>query len=213
MSTFIQIDQAIFGFLNHILASRFLDWLMPVITEEDNWKIPILVIWLSLVIFGGKKGRITALLIIVVIALSDQLVNFVIKPLVDRVRPCFVLANVRCLIGQPHSPSFPSSHAANMAAAATLFSVQYRRYMAGFIFIALLIGYSRIYVGVHYPSDVLAGWCIGVIVTLAVFFAWKKAEAFIQNRKGERSHEKAIRKNLDRTGQRGHHRVAGGRRR
>jgi undecaprenyl-diphosphatase len=213
MSFFIHLDQTVFQFLNHAFANRFLDWLMPVITEEDNWKIPILLIWLSLMIFGGKRGRITALLLIPVIVLSDQVVNFVIKPWAGRVRPCFALENVRCLLAQPHSPSFPSSHAANMAAAASLFSLQYRRYTWGFVFMALLIGYSRIYVGVHYPSDVLAGWCVGVIDALLVFAAWKKTEAFIQKRKGERNHGKAIRKDLDRTGRRGHHRVAGGRRR
>jgi undecaprenyl-diphosphatase len=213
MSFFLHIDRLIFGFINHACANGFLDWLMPIITEEDNWKFPILAIWLLLMIFGGKRGRITALLLILGVALSDQLVNFVIKPAVGRVRPCFVLENVRCLINQPHSPSFPSSHAANIATAAVLFSIQYRKFISAFVSIALLIGISRIYVGVHFPSDVLAGWCIGVIDALAVYFAWIKADAFIQQRKVERSHEKAIRKNLDRNDRGGHHRVAGGRRR
>ncbi len=190
-SFFYYIDRTLFYFLNHVFVNPVLDRLMPIITEEDNWRIPILLLWLSLMTFGGKKGRITALLVLFIVALSDQLVNFVIKPWVGRVRPCFILENVRCLIDQPRSPSFPSSHAANMAAMATLFSYRYRRYTALFVFIAFLVSFSRIYVGVHYPSDMLAGWCVGIVCAVFVLFSGKKIGSRIQTHI-ENSDEKAI---------------------
>ncbi|HEX9934839.1 MAG TPA: phosphatase PAP2 family protein [bacterium] len=194
MAFLIHLDRSIFLFLNHAFANPFFDWLMPVVTEEDNWKIPILFIWLSLMVFGGKKGRITAVLLVFVILLSDQLVNFIIKPLVERVRPCFTLEHVRCLIDQPNSPSFPSSHASNMAAAAFLFSVRYRKAAWGFAAIAFLISFSRIYVGVHYPSDVLAGWCVGILCAILVMWVERNLSEFIRRWRDKRKDEKAIRK-------------------
>ena len=160
------IDKAVFMFLNTSVANPVMDVIMPFITESDHWRIPLGIAWLSLVIFGGKKGRITAILVILIVTLSDQLSCAVLKPLVGRVRPCFVL-NARLLIDQPGSPSFPSAHAANMTGMAVLFSVKYKRFMWVFIGLAILVSYSRIYVGVHYPSDVLAGAFLGALCGLA----------------------------------------------
>jgi len=161
MDTIIEIDKAVFLFINRSLANPVSDFLMPLITEEDHYRIPILVIWAALILFGGRKGAVTALLVALILAIDDQIVNFWIKPWVGRTRPCFVLEGMRLLIDQPNSPSFPSSHAANMAAMATLFSFRHPRWKAVFIGLAVLIAYSRIAVGVHYPSDVLAGALVG----------------------------------------------------
>ena len=164
------IDETVFLILNRGVANPVFDFIMPIITEEHNQMIPIVVAWLGLVIFGGKKGRITALLVVVLITLSNFLSSEVIKPLVGRVRPCFVVDGVRLLIEQSRSPSFPSSHAANNAAWAALFSVKYSRLKWVFIFIAGMIAYSRIYIGVHYPSDMIAGAVLGVGCAFFVLF-------------------------------------------
>lgn len=176
-----QIDVALFNFFNRAFANPVFDWLMPLVTEGDNWRIPILLIVLAFLIFGGKKGRITILLLIFVITLSDQISSFVVKPLFSRVRPCFVLENVRLLIDQSRSPSFTSSHAANLGAMAMLFSWRYRKQMWIPISLALFISYSRIYVGVHYPSDILGGWIVGIfcatvvlIVRHGIEVGWRK---------------------------------------
>lgn len=163
MEFLYSLDKTIFLFFNRSIANPVFDLIMPFITETDHWRIPILLMWLSLVIFGGKKGRIVALLVVVILTLSDQVSSFVVKPFVNRVRPCFVLENVRLLIDQPRSPSFPSSHAVNNTAVAALFSVKYKRYMWIFISIAALVAFSRIYVGVHYPSDVGGGIVLGIL--------------------------------------------------
>jgi len=167
------IDRAIFILINQTLSNPLFDFIMPYITELDYWRIPIFLAWLSLIIFGGKKGRIVALLVVIILTASDQLSSAVIKPWVNRLRPCFALNNVRLLIDQSRSPSFPSSHAANNAAMATLFSVQYKRYTIIFISIALLVSYSRIYVGVHYPSDVLGGIFIGILCSAMILLLEK----------------------------------------
>ena len=178
MSFLFSIDKAVFIFLNHSLANPVFDVIMPFITDLDNWRIPILIVFLLLLIFGGKKGRIVALLVVLVLTLTDQLSSFVLKSWIKRVRPCFVVEGVRLLIHQSRSYSFPSSHAANMAAMATLFSVKYRRYTAVFIAIAATVAYSRIYVGVHYPSDVLGGIFVGVLCATCILGIERGVQVF-----------------------------------
>ena len=173
--------------LNRGLANPVFDFLMPWITEEDHWKIPILAIWLLLVVFGKKRGRIAAVCVAVALLLSDQTVNFVLKPWIHRIRPCFSLENVRLLIDQPPSPSFPSSHAANMATAAFVFSSVYRRWTALFVTIAFIVAFSRIYVGVHYPSDVAGGALIGCAMAAAVLLGKKYLLALVERIKTEKS--------------------------
>ncbi len=168
MEFLLSIDARLFLILNRGAANPVLDTIMPFITDSDNWIIPMVIIWLLLIIFGGKKGRTAAILLIFIITLSDQLTSSVIKPLVGRIRPCYALENARLIIHQAHSKSFPSSHAANMAAAAALFSTYYSKYKWIFISLAVLVAYSRIYVGVHYPGDVLAGALLGVLSTVII---------------------------------------------
>ncbi|MFO7888914.1 MAG: phosphatase PAP2 family protein [bacterium] len=182
MDFLLSIDTQLFLILNRGVANPVFDIIMPFITESDNWKIPMAIIWLSLIIFGGKKGRIAALLIVLVITLSDQLSSSVIKPLVARIRPCFAVENARLIIHQSHSKSFPSSHAANMSAAALLFSVYYPRFKWIFISVAVLVAYSRIYVGVHYPADIIAGAILGMLCTIFIL-QLKKLVISIWNKK------------------------------
>jgi undecaprenyl-diphosphatase len=176
LEALINLDKTVFFFFNRTLANPITDVMMPFITTEKHWNIPIAAVWLGLMIFGGKKGRITAILAAVTLLYTDQIVNVVVKPLVGRVRPCFTLEHVRLLIRQPHSPSFPSSHAANITAMAALFSVRYPKFTAGFGFIALLISISRMMVGVHYPSDVLAGMLAGFGFSMGILKLFREFE-------------------------------------
>ncbi len=176
------VDKAVFHFLNRNIANPVLDAVMPFITEEEHWIAPIVLGVLALVVFGGRKGRITAALAVVILVFSDQIVNFVIKPLVGRDRPCYTLEHVRLLISQPHSRSFPSSHAANTAAMACLFCVRHGRWGWPVAFIAFCIGLSRIVVGVHYPSDVAVGFLAGVLIAWAVLRVWRTAEDLASRR-------------------------------
>jgi undecaprenyl-diphosphatase len=183
------IDRAVFLFINRDAANPVFDAVMPFITDKNNFTIPFILIVLGLLIFGGKKGRITVLLGLVIVTLSDQLSSAVVKPLVARIRPChpdFLIEGARYLIGTKISFSFPSSHAVNMASTATWFSYQYRRYTWIFVTIAVLVGYSRIYVGVHYPSDVLGGAIIGVFCAFLVIGAEKGIVKFWKKRRNNR---------------------------
>lgn len=165
MDWIFQLDRSLFLLINKSWANAFFDVLMPFITNADYWMIPLFLFWLALIVFGGPKGRTTALLIVILVALSDQLTSSVIKPWIRRVRPCHpdhLIEGARYLIGLKKSMSFPSSHAANNAAIATLLTVRYPRWKWIPIIIAILVSYSRVYVGVHFPVDVLGGVIIGI---------------------------------------------------
>jgi len=168
------IDKAVFLFFNRTLANPFFDLIMPFITETGHWRIPFGLAWLALMIFGGKKGRIAGLLAVILITLSDQVSSSVIKPLVHRLRPCFVpelQGLCRLLINQSGSYSFPSSHATNNTAIAVFFILKYRRWsvsLALVVLFSVLSTYSRVYVGVHFPSDLIGGALLGTLCAVAV---------------------------------------------
>ena len=114
------------------------------------------------------------------VSLTDALAYRVVKHLVNRPRP-FDNPELSWVQkrGIAHGPSFPSNHAANAFAAATMLSFYGRRGRIGFFALAVLIGLSRPILGVHYPSDVVAGACLGV----AVAFALSRAFAAVSLRK------------------------------
>lgn len=169
----IQLDTSLFFVLNVKVQNGFLDFLMPILTNLNYWRIPLALMVVALAVFGKKRGRITIALLIVGITISDQICNSLIKPLVGRIRPCNVLENIHLLINCTRSFSFPSSHATNMFTGTVILSYVYRRWRIVFLFIALMVAYSRIYVGVHYPFDMLGGMVLGILCAWLVIVLYK----------------------------------------
>lgn len=168
LDAIISADHQLFMFLNGYFTFHFLDWLMPVLTNLKNW-IPLIVLTLMyLFIAGDRKMRFLGLALLLSIGLSDVICARIIKKTVGRQRPCSLEQNenfkCRLLLPKKSSKSFPSNHAANTAALAATIAF-FLGFKAGlpFIFLAFLIGYSRIYCGVHFPADVLAGWLFGAL--------------------------------------------------
>ena len=175
------LDVAVFHFINVTLANPAGDFLWPLITDYDKVlpvRILFLAVWLLLIIRGGARGRTAALLLIPVLFCADKLSSSLIKELVSRPRPCHdtggvpIVQGIHMLVDCGPGKSFPSSHAVNNFAVATLLSTYYRRWRAGFFSWAALVALSRPAVGVHYPSDILGGAVIGVLVAFAVVFLW-----------------------------------------
>ena len=162
MSSIVLLDTKLLFFINQSLANPVFDIIMPFVTNLNNWKIPILLVWILLMIKGGKKGRVVGILLILALIVSDQLSSALLKPLIGRYRPCHLFDNLRLLVNCGGKYAFPSSHASNIAAFAVLFSYFYRKWTVVFVIVATIVGFSRIYVGVHFPIDVLAGYTVGI---------------------------------------------------
>jgi len=183
MSDFLySIDTSVFFFINHTLSNPILDWLMPFLTNlNQHWETLVIVsvLWLWLMIRGGRRGRTAGILLVLAIIVSDQFSSSVLKHLVGRLRPCHVLQGVRLLVDCGSGLSFPSSHAVNNFAGATILSHFYRKYAWGCFSFASLIAFSRPYIGVHYPSDIVGGALIGWLCAEALILAWIKIEPMI----------------------------------
>lgn len=172
----LNVDRELFFLINRDLQNLFFDLIMPFITNQRNWTPLFVVIILGLLWKGGRKGRWALLLLAAALTLSDQLSSSVIKPLVKRERPCVTygeLGMVHLPTGITRSPSFPSSHAANSASAATVLAFLYPQWRTVCVLAAALVAFSRVYVGVHYPLDVLAGALLGFLSGALVVFIFR----------------------------------------
>jgi membrane-associated phospholipid phosphatase len=183
----VNLDTQLFLYLNNVLANPVFDRVMPIITNDWVLRVVFLIIVVLLAIFGKRQGRVVALLCIVTVALSDQVSSHLIKPLITRVRPCHVVSDVHLLVACSQGLSFPSSHAANSFAIATLISLSFRRRIWLYLTIAGVVSYSRIAVGVHYPFDVLAGALVGVLCATVVFAVYQYTSAWLDKRKARLS--------------------------
>ncbi len=165
----IHIDTVLFRFLNESLANPVFDVIMPFLTNEENFIIPIVIAWLSLILFGGKRGRSAAVVLILATAAADALAYQVIKPTVGKLRPCHELESVRLLVNCGGKYGFVSNHSANIFASMTSLSIFYRKYRPYFLGFAALVAFTRVYVGVHYPGDILFGSLLGFGLAYAFF--------------------------------------------
>jgi undecaprenyl-diphosphatase len=161
-----ELDVALFVLLNTKLTHPILDSVMPFVTEQEHWYPVLLGLWLALIIWGGKRGRMAAVALVIAVALSDRITCGLIKPLVGRIRPCNVLPAAQCrlLVGRSTAFSFPSAHAANAFAMATVVSWRISRFAPLFFLFAVAVAYSRVYVGVHYPADIIGGAVLGALL-------------------------------------------------
>jgi undecaprenyl-diphosphatase len=165
---FLAYDLKIFFWINLGQRNAVFDRVMPIVTEFDHWRLPLLILWLLLFFLGGSKGKVTAIILALLVGVTDYSNSFFIKPLFGRIRPCNVLSQIHTFWPCPRSLSFPSNHVANCTTAAIWLSYRYRRATPIFIMAAIVVGYSRIYVGEHYPLDVLGGFLLGGILVLII---------------------------------------------
>lgn len=162
MSALLRLDVHLFVLVNQRWTSHFLDVVMPYLTDFDHWRIPLILVLLAFLAKGDNEVRIGILFAILAVVASDQLASSGIKPLFERARPFDVIEGARKLSGA-HGYAFPSSHAANTFAAGTFLALRFRRWWP-ILAIPIVVSYSRVYVGVHYPSDVAAGALLGAAV-------------------------------------------------
>lgn len=157
------IDLDLLYFFNHSLSSGILDSFFLLITNVRNWYLAY-VILLGIAFFkGGTKGKLAAAGVILLIIFCDQFNHNVLKEIFERLRPCKSLDNIITPAGCGGTFSFPSNHAFNNFAAATFFFLLYKNLKWILFTSAVLISVSRIYLGLHYPSDVFTGAMLGML--------------------------------------------------
>ncbi|MFT5645416.1 MAG: membrane-associated phospholipid phosphatase [Aureispira sp.] len=175
LESLIAWDKELFSLINTQWCNGFLDLVLPYWRTKTTW-IPLYI--LLFLIIGKDRGfKIFWVLIVLglTIALADQISSEWIKKIVERVRPCndSSLPNVRTLIHCGSGFSFTSSHATNHFALVMQLFLIFRmtwktRYFVALFIWAALIAYAQVYVGVHYPLDVLAGGLVGCILAWLV---------------------------------------------
>ncbi|MFM6954749.1 MAG: phosphatase PAP2 family protein [Sphingobacteriaceae bacterium] len=186
----IQLDQQWFSAINEGLANPVFDVLMPILRNRLTW-VPLYVLasYVAIKKFG-RTGGYMLLFGILCFALADYTTASLLKPWVARLRPCNTPGlSVRSLIACGTGYSFPSSHAANHFALALFFVVLFGRNSIWSsllpLFWAFCIAFAQVYVGVHFPIDVIAGGAIGALIGLGFgylfhhFFAkelWKSGK-------------------------------------
>lgn len=171
MDFLYSIDLNIFYFINKTLANPVFDRVLVPLRTSEYWFIAYAILIYFLVTKFKAPGRLLLLTIALAIIFSDQFNSQFLKELVGRIRPCHSLPDVRLLVPCGGGKSFPSSHAVNYFTLAALMTYFFPQYKYHFYTLASLIAFSQVYVGVHYPSDVLVGSFLGFTIgTLFVLF-------------------------------------------
>ena len=172
------INLNLFYFINHSLQNPFFDWLMPILTHFGGF-ISLLIVLIVLIIYSWFKKYLTFrnILILTLFAfLFCDIITVFLKNFVHEPRPFVSFSNVHLLINESDPNSFPSGHTCSTLSVIAVLvlnmkklSKNHYKIISTFLIVfALIIGFSRIYVGVHYPADVLAGGIIGIVGALLI---------------------------------------------
>lgn len=156
----MSLDWSILHWIQDVLRCPFFDFLMPRITALGNAG----AIWF---LAGGvltctKKYRRQGLLLLGSLVVGGLVGSVFLKPLIARPRPCWLDTSVSLLVAVPKDFSFPSGHTLVSFLGATILTGTDRRFGYAAIPLAVAIAFSRLYLYVHFPSDVLAGAMLGV---------------------------------------------------
>ena len=174
METLHKIDGACFNFINTSLSNTVFDFIMPLF-HHTKYFIPILLVLWIIAVFYDKPNRWKlAIIIPLAIILVDQS-GLWIKKTVLRPRPFMTMDPqiINHLVAPSgENLSFPSNHAANNATLATIFSSVYYHLRYIFWGIVIIVMFSRVYIGVHYPLDVISGCILGTFYGLLLVKAW-----------------------------------------
>ncbi len=174
-----EIDLSVLEWIKDNLYCDFLDAVMPAVTFLGNggW------FWIAMavIMLCFKRTRKTALMMGAALIFGLVLCNLILKPTVARIRPYEIAEGVKLLIERQSDFSFPSGHTAASFEAATVLMMRDKRFGIPALVLAAIIAFSRMYLYVHYPTDILGGIAVGVLCGVLGYFAveyvWRKIES------------------------------------
>ena len=157
-----------------------LDKIMLFITSLGDDGIMWIAIGVICLLF--KKHRRMGLHLLLSMLCTFILGNLILKNIIARPRPCDIDTTVALLLSRPHGYSFPSGHSINSMVAAVALFLNNKKIGIPAVIIATLIGFSRLYLFVHFPTDVLAGFVIAILVAIGVDYALRKVQILKLNK-------------------------------
>lgn len=175
MEWLLEKDGQLLLWLKEAFSHPVLDEIMIFVSSLGNKGFFWIAIGVLFLLFGFRKKiwRSRGLLVLFSLAANFLACNVILKPLVDRTRPYYVL-DYTPLIPPVGDPSFPSGHtSASFAAATAIYCINKKWGIAAYL-LAAVMGFSRLYLGVHFPTDVLFGAVVGMVAAkIVVYIFWK----------------------------------------
>lgn len=180
MTELLHWDDQLFHLINNGWQNPFFDTVMPILRNKFTW-MPLYVFLASFLLLNfQKKGLWIVLALCLTVGLTDSLSSHLIKKTVKRVRPCKSLEpqkDVHLLVPCGSGYSFPSSHAANHFALSVylcfVFGTSFLKAKIPLLVWAFSVAYAQVYVGVHYPLDVMAGALLGTGMAWLVYYIFR----------------------------------------
>ena len=168
----LNIDFKILNFIHEFFSCRFLDFFMPAVTALGDAGI----IWIAVAVFFlcTKKHRRTGAMLAIGLTLGLILGSVVLKPLIARPRPFSYVEGISLLISPPKDFSFPSGHTLASFVSAVTLMLEHKKGAKVFLCLAILISFSRLYLYVHFPSDVICGAIFGTIIAFFVKYLFDR---------------------------------------
>lgn len=179
MSLIQNVDNSILLYIKNNMHGHMMDRAMVIVTSLGNKGFIWIIIAVLLII--NKKYRKIGFIALGALILSTILGEGILKHVVQRIRPSADISAVNLLISKPLSYSFPSGHTASSFAVTGVLVKYFKKYAPGFWILASLIAFSRLYLYVHYPTDVLGGIILGLICSNVVIYVFSKFSGVQEN--------------------------------
>lgn len=182
MTAYFLWEASLLLWIQNVMRNPVLDPLMKTITHLGDAGIFWILLTLVLLIFP-KTRRIGAYSALALLG-SLLINNIILKNLVGRTRPYELIEGLELMVNRAHDASFPSGHTgASIASASSMFPELPRKWGVALLILAVLIAFSRLYVGIHFPTDVLGGFVTGWLAAFAARKILPRLEMAWQNRK------------------------------